>query len=82
MFNKARSFTQDISRWDTRRTAFLNCMFRYAENFRQDIKAWKLYSAKDVFKMFDGCPIPETNIPKLPDTKKNKITPVILDLGR
>lgn len=57
MFERAKSFNQDISHWDVSKVKDMRMMFFGAENFNQDLKGWKLNSNVCRTNMFFNCPI-------------------------
>ena len=52
MFDNARSFNQDLSKWDVSRVTNMTAMFRHAESFNQDLSKWDVSRVTDMTAMF------------------------------
>ena len=57
IFNGAKAFNQDISRWTVSRVADFTSVFRGCVAFNQDISAWNTSSATNMTTMFYGCTV-------------------------
>ena len=64
MFDRCKSFNQDISKQDVSNVTDMTGTFYNCKSFNQDISNWNVDKVAFVTDMFNNCPLKEKYIPK------------------
>ena len=72
MFYEAKSFNQDIGRWDVSNVRLIYSMFEKASSFNQNLSDWDISYIKDFSKIFSQTSMPSKVQDSNPDETQPK----------
>lgn len=67
MFQRAKVFNQDISRWETSKVTTMHRMFEDALAFSQDLSGWKVSQVSDQMEFDNRSKLTTKQLPKFKD---------------